>query len=164
MTLQQVIQESKQNSGGWKLVSFSPIHLRLMTPDSFQKQQLINYPGHTEILEHQAKLGPSGTLLHQGAVIASFGFVEIHTGVFEAWLWRDRSRSSRRVVASLRLSREIFDQLGRILPLHRAQFYVQRQNSPAVRYAKWLDFHCEGVLKRYGPDQTDYEIYARLYG
>jgi RimJ/RimL family protein N-acetyltransferase len=46
--------------------------------------------------------------------------------------------------------------------LYRIQASVSVLDLTANRYAQWLGFQKEGIMKKYGPDGTDYVRYARL--
>ena len=46
--------------------------------------------------------------------------------------------------------------------LFRIQASVSVLDLTANRYAQWLGFQKEGIMKKYGPDGTDYVRYARL--
>ena len=47
--------------------------------------------------------------------------------------------------------------------LHRIQSAVLDNNPKLERFARFLGFTPEGVLRRYGTDRTDYTLYSRLF-
>jgi hypothetical protein len=46
--------------------------------------------------------------------------------------------------------------------LHRVQMTVRDDYEAGNRFAQFLGFKSEGVLKKYGPDGADYRMYARF--
>ncbi len=134
-----------------------------MHPDQFQTRLLRDYPDLRERLIAQSQAGPSATLLDSGAVIASFGLCPLHFGVAEGWLWRDETRSRKKIVTYARLARRVFTEMATTMRLHRAQIQVNSHNIDGIRFAEWLKFKREGLLHAYGPDKCDYLIFGRIF-
>ena len=144
-------------------VPFSSMHLGLMKPDQFQVRLIRDYPDLRERVIMQSDLGPSGTLLDSGLVIASFGLCPLHSGVAEAWLWRDSDRARTKPITYARLARRVLCEMATAMRLHRAQTHVNAQNLSGIRFMIYLDFNREGLLHNYGPDRSDYLIFSRIF-
>jgi RimJ/RimL family protein N-acetyltransferase len=46
--------------------------------------------------------------------------------------------------------------------VQRVQASVHAEDGQAVRFARWLGFENEGLMKKYGPDGSDYYRMARV--
>jgi len=46
--------------------------------------------------------------------------------------------------------------------LWRIQASVSASDTKALRFASWLGFEDEGLMKKYGPDGSDYRRVARF--
>ena len=46
--------------------------------------------------------------------------------------------------------------------LKRIQASVHTNDQQAIRYVEWLGFENEGLMKKYGPDGSDYYRFARV--
>lgn len=47
--------------------------------------------------------------------------------------------------------------------LHRIQFSARSDSEVARRFARFVKFEPEGVMRKYGADKTDYIMYSRLF-
>jgi RimJ/RimL family protein N-acetyltransferase len=56
----------------------------------------------------------------------------------------------------------MFDYLQEEFDYQRIQASIAVTDKTAKRFAEWLGFQNEGVMKKYGPDGTDYYRYARV--
>jgi len=45
---------------------------------------------------------------------------------------------------------------------HRLQFYVKKDFKEACRFAEFLGFNEEGLMRKFGPDKQDFYLYARV--
>jgi RimJ/RimL family protein N-acetyltransferase len=46
--------------------------------------------------------------------------------------------------------------------LQRIQASVHANDKQAIRYVEWLGFENEGLMKKFGPDGSDYYRFARV--
>ena len=145
-----------------KLVKFSTAHLRLMRFDAWQLSVMRTFPDYEQSLEQMAAAGEAYTALIDGQPVMCWGLIELWPGVAEAWMLRDEAISQHAVTLA-RCAFDYFLQVGAELALNRCQFSVSAGNERAVRFAKYLRFEVEGVLRRYAPDGSDYLMMARLY-
>ena len=47
--------------------------------------------------------------------------------------------------------------------IHRLQTSVKAEFKTGVRFANWLGLETEGLMKKYGPDGSDYLRMAKIY-
>ena len=109
--------------------------------------------GHVFVKTYAESLelpGWSFTILDHGHLIACVGISEMWEGVGEAWF-----------VGSARLhqkSREKKHKLCRVQAACRADW------AEALRFAKFMGFEEEGLMKKYGHDGEDFIRLAKIYG
>jgi len=89
------------------------------------------------------------------------GIVILHPGVAEAWLMcKEGVGAYKREVYVY--SRRFLDLVESKYSLHRIQAHVRGGWKIARMFLEHLGFHKEGLLEKFGPDQEDYYIYARI--
>jgi len=137
-------------------------HIRGMRLHPLQQRLFDADPSMMRQFESQLASGPAYAALYDGIVWAAWGLVVYCKGNAEAWMLRDRHVGTHGVSVA-RIARQYFDEVGTAMALHRCQVSVQVSFSSAVRFAEWLKFEEEGVMRRYGPTGDDYYLMARLY-
>jgi len=139
---------------------FSPAHterLHVTQPEIVAASKFIDI---SEAIANQASLGPAVTAFYGSQPVACFGFVPIWTGVGEAWLIADDKARSKPLGMS-KFGRAFFDILQISYELHRVQIAVRTSDTRAHKWALFLGFKEEGIMRRYGPDGADHYIMAR---
>ena len=109
-----------------------------------------------------ALAGLSFTLLHNNNPVCSGGIVPLWTGVAEGWVISSKRICKERIKAS-RLIRKRTDILCAANKIWRLQTAVKSNFKTGLRFAEFLGFKNEGLMKAYGPDKTDYYRMARIY-
>jgi len=99
-------------------------------------------------------------LLDGGDVYAVTGLAPLWDGVAEAWFLPTKDMRQKKI-QTVRLVRRELDAAIERLKLHRVQAVVRSDFVDAHKLAKFLGFHSEGTMKKYGPDGSDYERYAK---
>ncbi len=152
---------NSKNLGG-RFVSFSLAHVYLLDLDPWQKANMEAHPDYMSMLKSYAAAGPAITVLHEGKPVLSFGVVPFYPGVAEAWMLRGElvTRHGRAVAVG---ARTFFDEIGHTMGLWRCQIGVQSSNIRATKFARFLKFEHEGILRRFGPEGSDFQMMARLY-
>ena len=130
--------------------------------DAYQLSVMRTFPDYEKSLEHMAAAGDAYTALIEGQPVMCWGLIELWPGVAEAWMLRDEA-ISRHATTLARCAYDYFLQVGVELSLNRCQFSVNSHNKRAIRFARYLKFEVEGVLRKYAPDGSDYLMMARLY-
>jgi hypothetical protein len=144
-----------------KLVEFHPSLLNLMDIREYDQIFFDTIPDFPTVLESYAKLGPAYAAVHHGKPAAVFGCIPLWDGVAECWLVTgtnlpEIARPFHRV------TKIMFDMFMSELNLVRLQVTIHQLNVNAVKWIKTLYFNEEGVLRKYGPDQEDFFMFARI--
>ena len=109
-----------------------------------------------------ALAGLSFTLLCNSECVCSGGIVPLWSGVAEGWVISSKRIYKERIRAS-RLIRKRTDLLCAANKIWRLQTAVKSNFKTGLRFAEFLGFKNEGLMKAYGPDKTDYYRMARIY-
>lgn len=109
-----------------------------------------------------AVAGMAFTLLCNSQPIVSGGIFPLWNGVAEGWVI-----SSKRIfdikVKAARLIKRRTDILCAANKIWRLQTTVKSNFKTGLRFAEFLGFKNEGLMRGYGPDQTDYYRMAKVY-
>ena len=109
-----------------------------------------------------ALVGLSFTLLRNNIPIVSGGIYPLWDGVGEGWVI-----SSKRIfeikVKAAKLIRHRTDILCAANKIWRLQTTVKANFKTGLRFAEFLGFNNEGLMRGYGPDKTDYYRMAKVY-
>jgi hypothetical protein len=112
------------------------------------------------ILQMQAMAGHAITALLHGQPAACFGSVHIWTGVEEMWcLLENRSRKYALSLTKIAIAYSDFRVISE--NLHRLQITVRSDDLRAVRWGKAIGFETDGLMKKYGPDGSDFFLMSR---
>ena len=109
-----------------------------------------------------ALVGLSFTLLHNNNPVCSGGIVPLWNGVAEGWVISSKRIFKNRIKAS-RLIKKRTDLLCAANKIWRLQTALKSNFKTGLRFAEFLGFKNEGLMKAYGPDKTDYYRMARIY-
>ena len=109
-----------------------------------------------------AVAGMAFTLLCNSQPIVSGGIFPLWNGVAEGWVISSKRIYKERIRAS-RLIRKRTDLLCAANKIWRLQTAVKSNFKTGLRFAEFLGFKNEGLMKAYGPDKTDYYRMARIY-
>lgn len=104
----------------------------------------------------------SFTLLANNSVVCSGGVMPLWRGVGEGWLL-----SSRKIFNfSLSAAKAIKQRTDLICTnnnIWRLQTAVRADYETGIRFAKWLGLEKEGLMRKYGPDGSNYYKMAKIY-
>ena len=136
---------------GDEMIEFG-LNDKLMDIDASFKENRIDF----------AMAGLSFTLLDDNVPICSGGIVPTWLGNAQGWVISSK-RIFRNKVKASRLIRKRTDLLCANNKIWRLQTAVKADFKIGVRFAEFLGFKNEGLMKAYGPDKTDYYRMARIY-
>lgn len=119
--------------------------------DEDQKRQIRN----------QTLLGPAVMLEVDGRILAGIGIVIYNHGVGEAWTLIDLARRYDHPLLLTRAVKKALYIGEQSYRLHRVQMTVHSGHIVAVRWAWALGFKIEGLMRKYGSDQSDHYLLAR---
>lgn len=147
-----------------KVIPFEWYHVPAMELREQEQRYFAMVPNFLANLKMQKLAGPCYTAVIEGRGIAcSWGFAQLWPGVIECWLITstiidEKFGYKRRLVE---VGREIMREVESGMKAHRLQMSINPRFLYAIRYAKALNFTQESVLKAYGPDGSDYYMFAR---
>ena len=136
---------------GKKMIAFG-LNDKLMDYDATFEENRIDF----------ALAGLSFTLLCNSECVCSGGIVPLWSGVAEGWVISSKRIFKNRIKAS-RLIKKRTDLLCAANKIWRLQTAVKSNFKTGLRFAEFLGFKNEGLMKAYGPDKTDYYRMARIY-
>ena len=101
------------------------------------------------------------TARKDGKIVMMGGVHVMWQGVGEGWLVMSKhAHSMPKTVA--RYADEFFDVIMNEANIQRMQASINATDPRSVRFARWLGFENEGLMRKYGPDGTDYYRMARV--
>lgn len=114
-----------------------------------------------QIYEDYPNRGPAFTLLGKNDQPLACGgiFIQRH-GVGEIWMLTSRELINN-PVSAVKAGRYVMERADR-MNLHRVQATVFINDNRGRRYVEAFGFVFEGLLRKYGPDGSDYLLYARV--
>lgn len=144
-----------------RIVEFHKFHLDWCDLNEFDQRNMDVFENYSEYLEHFAENGTALTWLNNGNVLGMFGLWPLWPGVAEFWLIPSRN-IGRKTIPFHRGALAFFPFAAQHFGIKRLQFTVHSLNAPARQWAERCYFSCEGKLKHFGPDESDYYMYARI--
>ena len=109
-----------------------------------------------------AVAGMAFTLLDNNIPIVSGGIFPLWAGVFEGWVISSKRIFDLKIKAA-RLIKKRTDLLCLNNNVSRLQTAVKAGFKEGYRFAKFLGLQDEGLMKKYGPDGSDYYRMAKIY-
>jgi RimJ/RimL family protein N-acetyltransferase len=94
-------------------------------------------------------------------ILACAGVSIMWQGVAEGWLIMSR-HAYKYPVSIARYTDGLFEGIMKRNNLRRIQASVNCNDEKSVKFANWLGFEYEGIMKKFGPDGADYFRYARV--
>ena len=140
-----------QTQHGDEMIEFG-LNDKLMDYDASFKENRIDF----------AMAGLSFTLLDDNKPICSGGIIPSWLGNAQGWVISSK-RIFKNKIKAARLIKERTDLLCANNKIWRLQTAVKADFKIGVRFAEFLGFKNEGLMKAYGPDKTDYYRMARIY-
>lgn len=114
-----------------------------------------------ETLAAAARRGPAWTVVSDGDVVAVGGISVIYPGRALCWALVSGQATQGQRVAAARAALKMVRQ-ARWLGVVRLEATVRADWPQAAGFLAGLGFQREGVLRRYGPDGADHEMWARI--
>lgn len=94
--------------------------------------------------------------------IAVFGFNFIWNGVAHMWtVTTDLVKNHK--LAFCKHAEKVYSYFAEQHNIHRLQFTARADDLEIPRWAKFLGFTQESVMKEYGADKTDYIMFVRVF-
>ena len=117
---------------------------------------------YEELRIDHSRPGMSFTLLGDGTPIVCGGIIPLWNGVCEGWIIGGKRIFQTKIKAA-RLIKKRTDLLCLNNNVSRLQTAVKAGFKEGYRFAKFLGLQDEGLMKKYGPDGSDYYRMAKIY-
>lgn len=142
-------------------IPFEPSHLKDITARDYERRftgEIMDLGAWAEAAARYRAI----SFVESDILLGSAGVIDLHQGVGEVWLflsprfpvgrpnkaWGNLTRALQREIASL--------------PHHRLQTAIPIDFEAGHGFARHLGFQCEGVMRGYGFDKSDYRRFARI--
>lgn len=132
-----------------ELVPFRMVHLDLMEPDIELTHKML-----VAMMDARMK-GPAFTLYVDGEIGAVAGVAVVWEGVGEAWGILDPKAP---ILYATRLAKSMLKEVKVNLNLRRIQTFTLTQR--CYDWVKLLGFEHEGIVKKYGPNGEDLNVWS----
>ena len=144
------------------MVDYKPEHIESILDGDMSKMARKSFGMAEDIAHGLVAPGLAFTGLIDGYVIASAGIKPLWPGVGEAWIVASDNMPKKKL-SVIKLIRENFDRMIQDNNFVRVQACVRSDWPEAKRFAEFLGFEHEGIMKKYGPDGQDYYRMARVF-
>ncbi|QDP62514.1 MAG: hypothetical protein Unbinned5079contig1000_41 [Prokaryotic dsDNA virus sp.] len=115
--------------------------------------------GKDSLSSYDDVIGYTG--MDKDVILAIGGVHQMWNGVGEAWILV--AKEGYKIPKTIaKYTDYLFQHIQETHELSRIQASVCASDVRANRYAQWLGFEKEGIMRKYGPDGTDYIRYARV--
>ena len=143
------------------IVPFENKHADQILEQGLNSETLELKPEHRKYAYFLKEVGMSFTGLVNDKPIAAGGVFHLWDGVAEGWVLATKDIYKYTVFCSKHIKQrtEIILKANKI---KRLQTSVKADCDVALRFAKWLGLKEEGLMKRYGPDGSDFIRFARI--
>ena len=115
--------------------------------------------------EHRICLADQGngfTLFVNKKPIVAGGIYILWQGVAEGWVLASQNIYDVKFLAAREIKKRT-DELCQRNKVKRLQTTVKYDFSQGIRFASWLGLKPEGIMRKYGPDGSDYYRMAKIY-
>lgn len=137
-----------------ELLAFSEDHIDLI--DLRDGQDIRDYKDRIAVY---ATMGHAYTLVVDNKIICCSGIINSHQGVAEAWVIAGKDFEKHGMV----ISRTIKGFLDLVQPFyHRFQMSVLVGFEDAEKFAEFLGFEKEGIMRKFDSAGKDYTLYSRI--
>ena len=143
------------------MVDYKPEHIESILDGDMSKMARKSFGMAEDIAHGLVAPGLAFTGLIDGYVIASAGIKPLWPGVGEAWIVASDNMPKKKL-SVIKLIRENFDRMIQDNNFVRVQAGVRYDWPEAKRFAEFLGFEHEGIMRKYGPDGQDYLRMARI--
>ena len=147
--------------GNIRILPFNPEHIRgaeFREPDARAVQDFANLEEY--LLVHTSS-GESYSIFVDSVWACAGGVVMLREGVGEAWALTTPLVSEYRISIARCAIKYLGGMIER-LNLHRVQASIQETHKDSIKFMEYMGFEFEGTLRKYGTNQENYVLYARV--
>ena len=145
-----IIKEFKQQDAD-QIVSYGMNHKLMEVDASFKENRIC-----------LADKGNAYTLFVNNKPIVAGGIFILWQGVAEGWVLANQNIYDVKFLAAKEIKKRT-DLLCKKNKINRLQTSVKAEFKTGIRFANWLGLETEGLMKKYGPDGSDYLRMAKIY-
>ena len=110
----------------------------------------------------QADKGNAYTLFVDRKPVVAGGIIVLWSGVAEGWVMANQNIFEVKFLAAKEIKNRT-DVLCKKNKIKRLQTTVKYDFNSGIRFASWLGLKPEGIMRKYGPDGSDYYRMAKIY-
>ena len=143
------------------LIPFKSDQAKIMMAQGTNAAQIGMEPDHYEVFNNLEFENLSFTAIADNSFICSAGIVPMWQGVFEGWFIGSNKIWDHPVLAA-RTIKKGMKQLYQDNNITRLQTAVRADFPMGIKFAKWLGFEDEGLMKKYDMEGKDFYRYARI--
>jgi len=146
----------------WELKAFKQEHA----------DQIISFGMNHKLMEIDASFkdnricladrGDAYTLFINKKPVVAGGIFILWQGVAEGWVLANQNIYDVKFLAAKEIKKRT-DLLCKKNKINRLQTSVKAEFKTGIRFANWLGLETEGLMKKYGPDGSDYLRMAKIY-
>ena len=145
-----------------RIEPFKADHLKLMELKDVDLSVMSHHEDYFSYIDQANDVGTAYTFFDKEQPINCWGILPYWNHVVEFWMIPDKDLPKHKMKFH-KGSLKFFDLVASQLKLHRLQCTVCSSNVVAHKWIKAMYFTSEGVLRKFGTDQSDWEMYARIY-
>jgi|TARA_Y100000296_G_scaffold75841_1_gene95931 RimJ/RimL family protein N-acetyltransferase len=135
-------------------------HIKLSGPE----QKMINNYGKTwpNLLDALKYNGATFSWFDRPDVVGICGVMPYWNGVGEAYMFLSE-KFKKNKIRCIKDIKYYLNMIANEFKFHRVDCHVIKEFENAVKFAKYLGFEEEAVLKKFGPNKEDYVKLVRFY-
>lgn len=152
----------RSSHAGCFMINYRAANLMDISKIKPKKIYLDNMQLFPQLVE-AVKRDPAITVLDtEGTILAIFGFQAIYPGVGELWAVTT-PQSNYYPIAFCKLTNQLLEKHAQDNSLRRVQMAVRADYTQGKKFATFLNFDAEGIMRRYGPEGADYVMFGRVF-
>ena len=143
------------------IIPFKKEHAEFILSQQLNAAELYLKPEHRKYALYLEQIGLSFTATVNDKPIAAGGISMLWDNVAEGWVMATNEVWNHSIIMAKHFKKRT-DVLIETTKIKRLQTTVKADFALGHKFAKWLKFEPEGLMKYYGPDGSDYIRYARI--
>ena len=143
------------------IIPFKKEHAEFILSQQLNAAELYLKPEHRRYALYLEQVGLSFTAIVNDKPIAAGGISVLWDNVAEGWVMATHEVWNHSIIMAKHFKKRT-DILIETTKIKRLQTSVKADFTLGHKFAKWLKFEEEGLMKHYGPDGSDYIRYARI--
>jgi hypothetical protein len=150
-----------KTTAGESIIKFQPRHLYRLQLKDPEATRLREDPNMLLAIEASYEPTATWTGMYRGTPVLCFGLRILGPGVAEAWMLPGKDIGNHAISLG-RGGRKIFQHYLESGAFRRIQIAVEEDNAIAFRFARWLGFEVEGIMRRFAVNGGNYIMMSRI--